>query len=222
MVDDAQRSHEVAPPIYVAIDVETDGPDPYRHSMLSIGAVAADDLGRELSTWTANLRSLGDRLPDRPTMDWWATQPAAWTAIRERTVAPATAVAGMLAWLEALPYRPVLVAHPLAFDAAWIDAYLRAFSDRVVFDVGPSSTSPFDGAGIDVATYVRAALGLPYGTRPPHYPPALQGGLPHSHVPVDDARGHLAKFFNARRIAEDPVERARLRAEMSPSRTAPT
>lgn len=202
-------------PIYVCVDVETDGPDPWEHSMLSIGAVAVDDAGAELGSFAVNLLPMAGRTSDAGTMAWWTTQASAWTAIRDGAVDPAAGVHAFVAWLEAWPRRPVLMAHPLAFDGAWIDAYFRAFTDRVVFDVSPSSRSPFDGAGIDVATFVRAALGLPYGTRPPPYPPSLQGGLPHSHVPLDDARGHVAKWWNARRIAEDPAARERIRAEIA-------
>ena len=33
----------------------------------------------------------------------------------------------------------------------------------------------------------------------PNYPPELLGDVPHTHKPIDDARGHAALYFNARR-----------------------
>ncbi len=63
--------------IYVSTDVETDGPIPGPHSMLSLGSAAYSADGKLLSTFTANLETLPGAEGHPETMAWWATQPEA-------------------------------------------------------------------------------------------------------------------------------------------------
>lgn len=63
--------------VYVYMDVETDGPIPGPHSILSIGS-AAYLLDKTLvSTFSANLELLPGASRDPRTMQWWRTQPEA-------------------------------------------------------------------------------------------------------------------------------------------------
>ena len=68
--------------IYVSTDVETDGPIPGPHSMLSFGSAAYTADKRLVATFAANLDTLSDATPDPRTAAWWATQPEAWAACR--------------------------------------------------------------------------------------------------------------------------------------------
>jgi hypothetical protein len=68
--------------IYVSTDVETDGPIPGPHSMLSFASAAYQSDKTLVSTFAANLETLNDASGDPKTMDWWATQSAAWDACR--------------------------------------------------------------------------------------------------------------------------------------------
>ena len=63
--------------IYVSTDVESDGPIPGIHSMLSFASAAyfADKI--LLSTFSANLELLPSATPHPSTMEWWKTQPEA-------------------------------------------------------------------------------------------------------------------------------------------------
>jgi len=146
-------------------------------------------------------------------MAWWETEPAAW---RAATLDPRPAddvVRELLAFLRALPGPRVFVAHPLAFDGAWIDAYLLRYAGLRLF-MPHADDPPFHGAGIDLATHVRALYDLPWTVAPPRYPDLLRDGLPHDHDALHDARGHMALFFRSRASARDPDLRARLRATM--------
>ena len=58
---------------------------------------------------------------------------------------------------------------------------------------------PLIGAGVDVPSYVQAALNMAYFKSRPQYPLELLDGALHTHRPLDDARGHAALYFNARR-----------------------
>jgi hypothetical protein len=146
-------------------------------------------------------------------MAWWATEPDAWRAATRDPRPAGDVVHDLLAFLHALPGPCVFVAHPLAFDGAWIDAYLQRHAGLRLF-MPHAIDPPFHGAGIDLATHVRALFDLPWTVAPPRYPDLLRGGLPHDHDALHDARGHAAVFFRSRALARDPEQRARLRAAL--------
>lgn len=68
--------------IYVSTDIETDGPIPGRHSILSLGSAAYTADKQLVGTFSANLNTLPGATPDPITTAWWATQPEAWAACR--------------------------------------------------------------------------------------------------------------------------------------------
>src|SRR5262245_28716557 len=84
---------------YFSIDVETDGPIPGPHSMLSLGCVAFDDIGKEISSFGDNLKTLPDAQPDPETAKWWETQPDAWKACRENPGAPIAIMRDFVSWV---------------------------------------------------------------------------------------------------------------------------
>ena len=63
------------PEIYISTDIETDGPIPGPHSLLSFGSAAYLADKTLVSTFTANLETLPGALGDAKTMAWWATEP---------------------------------------------------------------------------------------------------------------------------------------------------
>ena len=89
---------------------------------------------------------------DMRTMRWWASQPAAWEACRTGPEAPESAMRRFHAWLQHQHDAvglPVMVAFPAAFDAMWVQWYLRRF-------VGDD---PFRRRAIDVKTLAMVAMG---------------------------------------------------------------
>ena len=68
--------------IYISTDVESDGPIPGPHSMLSFGSAAYTADKKLVSTFSANLHTLPGAEADPKTAAWWQTQPAAWAACR--------------------------------------------------------------------------------------------------------------------------------------------
>ncbi len=83
----------MADEIYISTDIETDGPIPGPHSMLSFGSAAHTADKRLLATFEANLELLPGATGDAKTMEWWAPQPEAWAAAREQLQEPAAAMA---------------------------------------------------------------------------------------------------------------------------------
>ncbi len=184
---------------YCVVDVELDGPTPGENSMLSLACCACREDGTEVAAFERNLEPLPGAAPAPEIAAWWQGQGEAWAHITTDPEAPGVVMADFVDWLAALPGARVLAAHPLMLDGLWIDWYLRRFADLRVFEGPFPGSSPFAGPGIDIPSFVQAALGLPYSETRPDYPPAFLGGFAHSHKPLDDARGHAALYFFGRR-----------------------
>ena len=177
--------------VYVSVDVESDGPIPGPHSMLSFGAVAFDSAGNEISHFEANLEALEGASGHPATMTWWETQPQAWEACRRDQKPASNAMKEFHSWLKSLPGNPVFVGFPVAFDFMFVYWYLMKF-------VGDS---PFSHSALDIKTLAWTKLGGNYRRATKRNMPKnwFTPGLPHNHVALDDAReqGHL--FFNIRK-----------------------
>lgn len=61
------------PEIYVSTDIESDGPIPGPHPMLSFGSAAFRADKSLVSTFRAILHLLPDAKGDPKTMEWWKT-----------------------------------------------------------------------------------------------------------------------------------------------------
>ncbi|MEM8599137.1 MAG: exonuclease [Bacteroidota bacterium] len=173
--------------LYVSTDVETDGPIPGPHSMLSLGSAAYAADKTLVSTFSANLELLDGAAGHPDTMAWWATQPEAWAACRTDPRPPAEAMHAYVDWLDGLPARPVFVAYPAGFDFTFVYWYLLRFVGR----------SPFSHSALDVKTFAMAMLGTEYRrstkrAMPKHW----FDPLPHTHVALDDAIEQGALFCN--------------------------
>ena len=171
--------------IYVSTDVETDGPIPGPHSMLSF-ASAAFTAGKDMvGTFSANLVTLPGANGDQATMRWWSTQPQAWEACRTDQEDPAAAMVRYKAWLDELPGRPVFVGYPAAFDFMFVYWYLVRFA----------GSSPFSHSALDIKSYAMAVLGTDYrATSKRTMPREWFDNSPHSHVALDDAIEQGALF----------------------------
>src|SRR5262245_10019399 len=138
--------------IYISTDIETDGPIPGPHSMLSFASAAFRSDGTMVSTFTRNLELLPGATGHTATMDWWAKNAEAWSACRDNPIDPAMAMQEYVAWLGSLAGRPVFVAYPAGFDFLFVYWYLMRFVGQ----------SPFSFSALDVKTYAMAILGTGY------------------------------------------------------------
>lgn len=164
--------------IYVSTDVETDGPIPGPHSMLSFASAAYLADGTRAATFTANLETLAGASPDPATMAWWGRRPTAWQACRQEPRPAHEAITDYVAWLEGLPGPPVFVAYPAGFDFLFVYWYLIRFAGR----------SPFSFSALDIKTFAMAVLGTDYrATTKRSMPRRWFGPRRHSHVALDDA-----------------------------------
>src|SRR5262249_5440925 len=173
-----QRKCAAMPEIYVSTDIETDGPIPGPHSMLSFASAAYRADKTLLDTFAANLETLPAAAGHPDTMAWWQTHPEAWAAARTDPQAPEKAMREYAAWLKRLPGPPVFVAYPAGFDFLFVYWYLIRFAGE----------SPFSFSALDVKTFAMAMLKTEYRqsvkrNMPRHW----FDDLPHTHRPLDDA-----------------------------------
>lgn len=173
--------------LYVSTDIETDGPVVGRNAMLSLGSAVFTADKKMLATFSANLETPPDTKADPQTMAWWHTQPDAWAACRAGTETPAVVMARYVAWLKALPGRPVFVAYPAAFDFPYVLWYLNRYAGE----------NPFGYSVIDIKTYAMALMRKPYREcGRASMPPEWFDPLPHTHVALDDAIEQGRLFCN--------------------------
>lgn len=173
--------------VYVSTDVETDGPIPGIYSILSFASAAYLPDKILVGTFSANLETLPGAISHPKTMAWWHSQPAAWAACRQELQAPEAAMLKYLAWLKALPGKPVFVAYPAAFDFMFVYWYLIRFTGE----------SPFSHSALDIKTYAMALLGRPYReSTKKNMPPRWFDPLPHTHRALEDAIEQGALFCN--------------------------
>ena len=173
--------------IYVSTDVETDGPIPGPHSMLSLGSAAYTADKQLVATFSANLDTLEHASAHPKTAEWWATQPQAWAACRQDLETPQAAMRRYVEWVKSLPGKPVFVAYPAGFDFLFVYWYLIRF-------VGES---PFSHSALDVKSFAMAVMKTNYrDSTKRNMPKHWFDPLPHTHVALDDAIEQGAMFCN--------------------------
>ena len=170
------------PELYVAVDVEADGPIPGPYSMISLGMAVA---GRPDLTFYTELR---------PISDAFVPQALAVSGLdRDRllTDAPAAeeAMAAARSWVEGLRSygRPVFLAAPAVWDGMFVHWYFVRFT----------GSSPFGatGSGVDLRSYWMGRTGGSwFGSRKTDILRALHLTLPHTHHAGEDA-AELAEIF---------------------------
>jgi hypothetical protein len=173
------------PELYIAVDVEADGPIPGPYSMLSLGMAVA---GRpELSFYT-ELRPISDDfVPEALSVSGLDRD----RLIREAPPAE-EAMAAAARWINDLRAigRPVFLAAPAVWDGMYVHWYFVRYTGR----------SPFGstGSGVDLRSYWMGLTGGDwYGTRTGDIKRILGvTGVPHTHHAGDDAT-ELAEIFAA-------------------------
>lgn len=173
--------------IYISTDVETDGPIPGPHSMLSFGSAAYTSDKKLVSTFSANLETLDGASPHPKTAEWWATQPEAWAACRKDLQKPEVAMRSYVEWIKTLKSKPVFVAYPAGFDFLFVYWYLIRFAGE----------SPFSHSALDMKSYAMAVLKTEYReSTKRNMPKQWFDNVLHTHVALDDAIEQGALFCN--------------------------
>jgi hypothetical protein len=173
------------PELYVAVDVEADGPIPGPYSMLSLGMAVA---GRPDLTFYTELRPISpDYVPEALAVSGLDRE----RLLREAPSAE-DAMRAAARWINGLRRigRPVFLAAPAVWDGMYVHWYFLRFT----------GSSPFGatGSGIDLRSYWMGRYGTEWvGTHKSTIKRALGlTGLPHTHHAGEDA-AELAAVFDA-------------------------
>lgn len=155
--------------------------------MLSFASAAYLPDKTLIGTFSANLETLRGASADPRTMEWWRQNAEAWALARADLQEPETAMRSYLAWVKALPGRPVFVAYPAGFDFLFVYWYLIRFTGE----------SPFSFSALDIKSYAMAMLKTEYReTVKRNMPRAWFDPLRHTHRALDDALEQGALFCN--------------------------
>ena len=184
------------PPVsdaYISVDIETSGPVPRTHSMLSLGACLVED---------PRLRFYAELQPTTLEADPAALAVSGLSLERlaERGLPPEEAVRDFAAWVgEVVPEggRPVLVAFNAPFDWMVVADYFRRCG----------VPNPFGHTALDVKALYMGVTGEPWGRTSLADVAArygLNGNLPHS--ALEDALIQAELFRRA--LAESLAHRA--------------
>lgn len=180
-----------ASPIYVVTDIEVNGPTPGEHSMLAFASIACDARGEEIDWFEAVLEPLPEAGEDPVTMTWFQGFPEAWAAATRDPQPPETVMRRYADWLRTMPGDPIFCAHPLAFDGAWIDHYLRRFLGIRLLKGPWIGERLFFTAGLCLQAFAAGRTGWDFADcRTEAYPPEWLGHVPHDHTSINDARGY--------------------------------
>jgi hypothetical protein len=184
--------------VYVATDIETDGPSPGQYSMLSLASVAFRLDKSIVGTFERNLELLPGAKQAPHVMKFWSDNPDAWAASRANPVPPRDAMRDYAAWLGGLGATPVMVGHPVGFDYTFVHWYLHEFTGG----------SPLFPAALDMASYAMAVMRTPFTKSHKPYMPRewIDPNYPHTHKALDDALGHAMVFCNM--VAANTVARS--------------
>ena len=181
--------------VYFSVDVETDGPIPGTFSMLSFGmAVAGAYDGTIFRRADPASRTFYREL--RPISEHWQPEALQVNGLDRDALAtsaddPRVAMTAASGWVRAQAGlgRPVMVAHPVAFDWAFLYWYFVSFSD---------TESPFGHAScLDIKTAYSVKSGTPISSSSLRAMPAfLRSRRRHTHRALDDAMEQADLFAN--------------------------
>ncbi len=163
---------------WISVDIESAGPNPSDHPMLSIGACRYDDPS---TGFTIELK------PDRGGIDPQALAVSGLdlAELAERGVAADEAMAGFEEWVLAAAgdRTPVFVGFNAAFDWMFVCDYFHRYLGR----------NPFGHAAIDIKAVAMGHLQLPWRQTSFSRLSARLGGIPAlTHNALQDARDQAA------------------------------
>lgn len=188
--------------VYIVTDIEADGGTPGVHSMIAFASVAVRSDGKVLGEFEAVLTPLEGATQDPRTMAWWAGRPEAWAAASSNPQPPSQVMRDFIRWVRQYPHA-IFAAHPLNFDAMWMNYYLRRFTPHGVTEGMHETDRLFSHIGLCLRSFGAALLGKPVTeVEADSYPPDWLGHHAHTHCAIDDARGYaslLVKLFEISR-----------------------
>lgn len=178
------------PELYIACDVEADGPIPGPYSMISLGMAVA---GEPKSIFYTELRPISERFVPEAL----AVSGLDRDRLLREAPPPEQAMRAAARWVDGLRKRgrPVFLAAPAVWDGMFIHWYFMNYTGSSPF--GPT------GSGVDLRSYWMGLSGVDWGATHKGTIKSALGlrGLPHTHHAGEDAAELAAVFHAALRSA---------------------
>jgi hypothetical protein len=171
--------------LYVAVDVEADGPIPGPYSMLSLGMAV---VGRRDLRFYREMGPISDQFDPEAL----AVSGLDRDRLAREAATPREAMAAAAAWVDGLRAlgRPVFLAAPAVWDGMFVHWYFVRFIGRNPFGI--------TGSGIDLRSFWMGRTGRAWTEGGADHIKEFVGlgELPHTHHAGDDA-AELARIFEA-------------------------
>ncbi len=167
----------------ISFELETTGPIPGAHAILSLGAVCFVE-GKETSSFYEKLVEPTKLIRDPNTMAWWEKYPKQLTEATKNPTTPAKIIPMFREWVMEIPAPRILAAN----SASQMGGHLWYYMNRFL---GNSVIKEMFGqfAVLDIQTMLAATFDLEFSeTRLDIVPDAWEEGLKISHHARDDAR----------------------------------
>lgn len=181
----------------VSVDGGFTGPIPGRYSMISLGAVAFNEDGKELDGFSVNLKELPKAIRDEKTMtQFWDKNPAAWKQATENSLEPVVAMKMFAGWLTGLPTPVKLMGWPYPIDFSFVYWYYIAFA----------GDPPFGYDGLDIKSYAMRTFQIPRFSDVSRTDVCKRLGLTrlkNTHDALEDAREQGLLYFALRDYEKD-------------------
>lgn len=197
--------------LIISVDVETGGPVPGVHPLLSVGAVAyaerEDGWFVERGTFSRNIADgfdadISSGAFDESTSRWWSTQEHAWLEVCKDRVSAHRAAFDFEQWTWEQArlcgkHKVVFLADPVVFDYPFVQWLFRSTKVDNPFALFET---------LDMKSFIAGALNQPYdASRSSKLPDRFTSKLPpHTHIALDDARHQGAMFARVAKEAGWP------------------
>lgn len=179
--------------LYLSFDIEADGDVPSLSNMLSIGIVAFDKKGNEVSSFQRNIKPRTDpryAANERCKREFWDKQPDLSEWVATNAVTPEQAIGELAFWLAGLDENVAWIARPAAYDWQWLKAYYEQYK--------PRGAPKLDYTATCISTLWKVychKYGIEGDENKRVTWTRLSQGKPHTHNPEDDAREQGIAFF---------------------------
>ncbi len=177
---------EPAPEVFISIDIETAGPSPRTHAMLSIGACLVDD---QETSFYVELKPDSDTVVESAL----AVSGLDLATLAEHGTEPAVAMQQFADWVATVTPegRPVFTAFNASFDWMFINDYFQRYL----------GSNPFGHSSLDIKAYAMGRRQSTWAqTSMRILSPLYLGGRHLMHNALEDARDQ-AELFRALRAS---------------------
>lgn len=181
--------------LYISIDVETLGGNPFVNYVFNWGFVAKTSDYKLIGELSVNMSAPPGHVADEDTLKWFQKDnPKVFEECTKDPKSPEEGMKIIQEWFGQVTkgYKPILVCYPTIFDGTLLYNYWFRYLGHPSGGKGPGFTA------IDIRSFASGKLGLSYFdcSKEKALKEYMPKDLPHTHSGIDDAREQLDLFLN--------------------------